>query len=172
MKHTQRFIVVLGDTSLFDTVKPIVTGFHGCTVLSSVSEEYLANVYHFNKNGVFFAQNYDINWNQFEPIIIQLKKGTSNIPLEILGTTNVIEDFPKILDKHEVDVGDHDSEDSCKLNTQSTDNCLLCKIRDKQNEKPEHIVYQSTNFYVVPGTGAFFKGYLRVRVRIRYNRCR
>lgn len=161
MKKTQRLIIIIGDISLIPTCTEIIEGFHACTVVKSLSEEILHNVYYYNKNAVYFAQSYNFAWTIYNPIVIQLSKSETNIDLSILGCNNILEDFPKILNAHNIDVGDHASHDSTNV-VHSTKNCLLCKIRDRQTDTPEHIVYETKSFYVVPGTGAFFKGYLMI----------
>lgn len=160
MKKTQRLIVVIGEYSLISIAKDIIAGFHACTVVKSLSQEILNNVFYYNKNAVFFSQSYNLTWAKFNPIVIQLSKSTI-AERSILGISDIVTDFPKLLDQHNIDVGDHTSHDSGNM-VHSTNNCLLCKIRDRQTDETEHIVYETESFYVVPGTGAFFKGYLMI----------
>ena len=140
---------------------PILEGFHACTLIRSISREKLKNVYHYNKNAVHLASTYELKWAEYKPIIIRLTNRTS-IADKFLDVNNIVSDFPKILDKFDIDVGDHKSSDSTKLGNNSTANCLLCKIRDRVTQKVEHILYETENFYCVPGTGAFFDGYVMI----------
>lgn len=161
MKKTQRLIVVIGEESLILQCIEIIDGFHACRVIKSLSQEILNNVFYYNKNAVFFSHSYNLSWAAYNPIVIQLSKYSTNIERSILSVNSVLEDFPKLLDHRNIDVGDHVSQDSTNV-THSTKNCLLCKIRDRKTDKPEHIVYETENFYIVPGTGAFFEGYLMI----------
>ena len=165
MKLTQRLIVILGDASLItneDLVKQI-SGFKACTVIRTLSAEMLDNVYHYNKNAVYFATSYCMNWASYKPVIIRITADApTDVEHSILGIDEIIKDFPKILDSKDIDVGDHSSQDSKGMVTQSTEECLLCRIYNGTSPHEEHIVYDTQNFYVVPGTGAFFEGYLMI----------
>jgi diadenosine tetraphosphate (Ap4A) HIT family hydrolase len=155
----------LGDFSLInnETIVKTIAGFHACTVIKTLNSQILENVYHYNKNAVYFSKTYQISWqNMYNPIIIRLTEEETDVSKSILGINNIIEDFPKILDSKNVDVGDHSSQDSSNMVTQSPNECLLCRIRDHNTENVEHILYETKNFYVVPGTGAFFEGYLMI----------
>ncbi len=165
MKTTQRLIVILGDASLInnETIIKEIAGFKACTIIKTLSQEMLDNVYHYNKNAVYFATSYCMNWAQFRPVIIRLTaEGPSSVDQSTLGIDDIISDFPKILDSKNIDVGDHSSQDSTGMVSQSTSECLLCRIYNHTSSHEEHIVYDTQNFYVVPGTGAFFDGYLMI----------
>lgn len=163
MKKTQRLIVVIGEPSLITQCIETINGFHACRIIKFLSQEILNNVYYYNKNAVYFAKNYNFAWSNYNPIIIQLSKYGTNIERSMLGVNDIVNDFPKLLENYNIDAGDHSSHDSSNVShTHSTQNCLLCKIRDRKSEEPEHIVYETQSFYVVPGTGAFFEGYLMI----------
>lgn len=162
MKRTQRLIVILGESSLIDMVSNTLSGFHACTRIKSISDEILDTVYSYNKNALYFATVYEMTWSKYNPIIIRLSTGNSDISSAILGTNDIIKDFPKIMDLYDIDVGDHKTEDSGNLVSTETCNCLLCNIYNRTTEKPEHILYETNSFFVVPGTGAFFPGYLMI----------
>lgn len=165
MKLTQRLIVILGEPALItnETIIKQIAGFKACTVIKTLSQEMLDNVFHYNKNAVYFATNYCMTWATFKPVVIRLSaEGSTDVKQSLLGIGNIIVDFPKILDPKDIDVGDHSSQDSTGMVSQSTSECLLCRIYNRETVNPEHIVYETENFYVVPGTGAFFDGYLMI----------
>lgn len=164
MKLTQRLIVVLGEPSLInnETIVKAIAGFHACTVIRTLSSEMLESVFHFNKNAVYFATTFSMCWNRFNPVVIRLSSNGTIYESDTIGTTTVIHDFRTLLDSKNIDVGDHSSEDSTGMVAQSTDECLLCRIYNHTAPNEEHIVYNTKNFYVVPGTGAFFDGYLMI----------
>ena len=160
MKKTQKLIVIVGEAT--EKTRELIAGFHACTVIREVSELSLRNVFHFNKNAVYFCKRY--GWNtyaKYNPIIIRLTTGRSSVELNTLSVNSIIEDFQKILIHNNVDAGDHKTQDSTGLDMADTSTCLLCQIGSGQ-KKGEHIVFASDNFYVVPGKGAFFDGYLMV----------
>lgn len=162
MKKTQRLIVIVGEYQLINSVKHTLAGFHACSIVKSIREEILNNVYYYNKNALYFVQNFELKWAPNKPIVIHLTRGPSVPERNILGIGNVVEDFSKIMDRHNVDVGDHCSHDSTNIAEQPPEKCVLCRIMNRQTDKPEHIVYENENFFVVPGTGAFFEGYLMI----------
>lgn len=163
MKKTQRLIIVLGESSTNTIASKIIAGFKACTVIRTVSHELLSNVYHFNKNAVYFAQVYDLKkWAKYSPVVIRITTEQTNLKSGLLSAKHVLGDFPKLMDSYNIDVGDHESQDSRGDVSHDASKCLLCKILRKQADNVEHIVYQTNNFYVVPGTGAFFEGYLMI----------
>lgn len=163
MKKTQRFIVVLGSPEAISYAKPIIKGFHACTVIKDISAEILQNVFYYNKNAILMSESYNMAFSVYNPIVVRLSRHrTTDINSAVVSTRNLIEDFPKVLDSFNIDVGDHASHDSTGACKQSTDDCLLCKIYKRQTSNIEHIVYETQFFYVVPGTGAFFNGYLMI----------
>lgn len=165
MKLTHRLIIILGESSLItnETIVKQIAGFKACTVIRTLSQEMLDNVYHYNKNAVYFANNYNMLWSAYKPVIIRLTaEGPTVVEQSILGIGDIVSDFPKILDPKDIDVGDHSSQDSTGMVSQSTSECLLCRIYNHTTSNEEHIVYDTEHFYVVPGTGAFFEGYLMI----------
>lgn len=165
MVLTQRLIVVLGDSSLItnESIIKKIGAFKACTVIKTLSPEMLSNVYHYNKNAVLFAENYSMEWAVYNPIVIQLVQDKkSDIEYSLLGVDSIIEDFPKILARKSVDSGDHATQNSDGMVNQSTEDCLMCQIYKHTSPNKEHIVYETKNFFVVPGTGAFFDGYLMI----------
>lgn len=163
MKHTQRLIIITGRSDNLPQIKKLLGGFHACTIIKKLEKSIIDNVFYHNKNAVFFEDYYDINQaKSYNPIVLKLNAIT-DFSNELLGTSNILEDFPKILEKYEIDVGDHESQDSSGMsNVAFANDCLLCKIYNRQVNQIEHIVYESNSFYVVPGTGAFFDGYLMI----------
>lgn len=161
MKRTQRLLIILGDPSLINKVSTEIAAFHAVTVVNSLSNEILQTVFHYNKNALYFVSSYDMVWSIYNPIIIRLDKKT-DVEMSVLGVNNIIEDFPKVLEPYDVDTGDHSSEDSTQLFSQSANECLLCNIYRRNTIQKEHIIYETNNFYLVPGTGAFFPGYIMI----------
>lgn len=165
MKRTQRLIVIICEPLFINSIADIISGFHAITIIKSISSEILNTVFHYNKNAVFLTSTYDMEWAKYKPIIVQIGLKT-NVELSILGNSSnstIIEDFPKVLEPYDVDTGDHSSEDSTQIiSYQSTDECLLCNILRRQTTNVEHILYETKSFYVVPGTGAFFEGYIMI----------
>lgn len=161
MKRTQRLLIILCEPLLTYKITDVISGFHAVSIIKHISPEVLETVYYYNKNAVYLTSVFDMSWSIYNPIIIRVGRKT-NIDMTVLGIDNIIQDFPKVLDYYDIDVGDHSIEDSTQINAQETNECLLCNIYRKNTVNVEHILYQTNYFYVVPGTGAFFDGYVMI----------
>ena len=164
MFHTRTLLVILGDRSTTSMVDSTIAGFHACTVVNSLTPTVVHNVFDCNKNAVFFSQSMNPSWAFLNPVYIRLTRGDTVVDPDspLLSVHHVIEDMPKICAQWEIDLGDHRTQDSTGMCTQSPSECLLCKIQKGDTEHQEHILYESKHFYVVPGTGAFFEGYVMI----------
>lgn len=161
MNKTQRLIILVGEEKLVRFTLEIIRGFKAVTVVNQLTDGILQNVFKHNKNVVFGQSVYNIQFAKYNPIVINVSKEETNIDLMRLGFNDVIKDFTTLLEKCNIDSGDHNSQDSTSSKAVKC-NCLLCKIAKGEQEKPEHILYESDNFYVVPGLGAFFDGYVMI----------
>ena len=161
MNKTQRLIVLIGDQNITEEALKIIRGFKAITVIKKLSQDILENVYRHNKNAVYVTSNISMEMiRTFRPIIIKCIPGISQIESLKMGE-DVLNDFPRILDTLNIDVGDHmmfDSSDSGEVKH----NCFICKVVAGTNENPEHILYETENFFVLPGLGAFFDGYTMI----------
>ena len=161
MNKTQKIIILVGDMTLCRKALDVISGFKAVTIVKDLKSETIESVFKHNKNVVFAKSVYDIDLAEHEPIVINLTKQKTNIISMQLSLDNIIDDFPKILDTKHIDVGDHICHDSKNIRADNKD-CLLCKIVHGNPERPEHILYESYNFFVVPGLGAFFDGYVMI----------
>ena len=163
MLKTQRLIIVTGTENNITKAQEVIKGFKAITVIRSVNEDTLRSVFHFNKNAVFFSTQKELNLiGEFSPIVIQLSAFTTSFEKMMLSCQNILEDFPKILAFCGVDAGDHVSASTDTGYIQPESDCLICKILNKKSDYPEHILYETENFAVVPGTGAFYEGYIMI----------
>lgn len=162
MLKTQRLIVIIGDTMNIVKAQEIIKGFKAVTIIRNVTHSTLKNVYHFNKNAVYFSTKTELNLSKFSPIVLQLSSFTTSTEKMMLSCQSILEDFPKLLAIHGIDTGDHVSVSTDSGYIQPKSECLICKILNKQSDYPEHILYETDNFFVVPGTGAFYEGYIMI----------
>jgi diadenosine tetraphosphate (Ap4A) HIT family hydrolase len=163
MSLTQHLIVLVGDDQTTEKVIQVVKGFKAVTVIKQLSTAAIANVLWHNKNAVYRTREIlDMKTiKHYSPIILSCIPGESDFTHNQLGTTNIVEDFQAMLDRLNVDVGDHVMHDSC--NSQEVmDNCFICKLVEGNPIRQEHILYESENFLVIPGVGAFFPGYTMI----------
>lgn len=160
MKKTQQVIILLGQEDEIRISFNFIRGFKAVTIVTNLKDEIVQNVRAHNKNVVFFATTYELYMQKYNPVVVNLTTFTS-IDDMALNINNVLSDFPKLMESKNIDIGDHESEDSKSSEAVKAD-CLLCKIAKGENKKPEHVLYESKSFYVVPGLGAFFDGYVMI----------
>lgn len=160
MLNSQRFIVII--TGNIARAEAVIKGFKACTVVKTVDRSLLMNVWHFNKNAVYFSDRFYSWLNEFNPIVIQITKNTTDYERMLLSSQNILSDFPKMLKSKGIDCGDHTSNSTNANYIQPKSDCLFCKVLNKTADNPEHILYESKSFFVIPGTGAFFDGYLMI----------
>lgn len=161
MNKTQRIIILTGNKVVIQKALEVIVGFKAITIVNNLSSEIIKNVFKHNKNVLIAKPTYNLKLNRYNPIVLNVTEGKTNIKSLKLGLHNVIEDFPEILDSLNVDVGDHISNDSSDLK-KVKNNCFLCEVVEGNPEHPEHILYESENFFVLPGLGAFFDGYVMI----------
>ena len=139
MNKTQRLIILTGNEVLLRTALETIMGFKAVTCIKHINDEIIENVFKHNKNVLHAMPVYDIRLSKYNPIIINVVKSGTDIDSMRLGLDNIMEDFPKILDSKDVDSGDHITEDSSSVRSNTCD-CLLCKIVDGNPIRPEHIL--------------------------------
>lgn len=160
LKSSQNVIILIGQYDDMRIALEVIRGFKAITVVSTIDDYIIKNVHSHNKNVVYAATTYDFDFQKYDPKIIKVANYTS-ISSMTLDVNQTLNDFPKLMESINVDIGDHISQNS-KSSKAVKQNCLLCKIARRENKNPEHILYESENFYVVPGLGAFFDGYVMI----------
>ena len=161
MNLTQKCIILVGNPTVLHEALKTIRGFKAVTCVRSLNDEIVMNVYKHNKNIVHATSSFDISLNKYSPIIINVVSGKSRFDLMQLGLNNIMEEFPNLMDSLNIDVGDHKIHDSEGLR-QNTCDCMVCRIVNGNPIRPEHILYETENFFVIPGVGAFFDGYVMV----------
>ena len=173
MKKTRRIFTLKGNENDIQKVLNSLIGFKAITVLSNeITIENILEVFNNNKsvvckdNDIFHHKknNYviEIFTTTLEAIMFN-KKNVINV------NKNIIHQFKKIADSYDIDIGDHISNISSK--TSSEFECLFCRLI---NGKPVHeqaILYESENFLVIPGSGAFVDGYLLILPKLHIMSC-
>ena len=164
MNKTQRIIILTGDKNIVQEAIKVIKGFKAISIVKELSTAVVENVFRHNKNVLYVAENMELDLIiKFRPIVLNCVEGESKAKNLQLGTKNILEDFPKILDSYDIDVGDHVFFDSTATDPEEIKkNCFLCKVVEGKPDKPEHILYESDNFIVIPGLGAFFDGYVMI----------
>lgn len=163
MKKTKKMIALVGNQKYITKALDVLKDFKAVTLLRELSKELVEGVYQHNKSVIYPTKAYGSAIKSYNPITIKIVKGKSNFAKMELGTKNIKEDFAIMMENINVDVGDHLSDDSSNARRKKYKaECKLCRIVHGNPEHPEHILYESKNFIVVPGLGAFFKGYVMI----------
>ena len=80
MLTTQKLIVILGNYTNIAQARNVIAGFKAVTVIRSLTPYTLRNVYHFNKNAVYFTETYDFKlMSNYSPIVIQLSSYSTSV---------------------------------------------------------------------------------------------
>ncbi|MEE0866194.1 MAG: hypothetical protein U0L98_05310 [Clostridia bacterium] len=161
MNKTQRIIILTGNENSIQKALGVIEGFKAITIVNNLSKEIIENVFKHNKNVLIAKPMYNLSYSKYNPVVLNVVAGNTKIKNLTLGLDNVMDDFPKILDYLNIDSGDHISKDSTD-SSEVKNNCFICKVIEGKPEKPEHILYESKGFIVLPGLGAFFDGYVMI----------
>lgn len=162
MNKTQKVIILTGEAAVTSKAIEVIKGFKAVSVVKQLNDAVVENVFRHNKNVVYATKNLRLtNIIKYRPIVINCINGKTDIEEFKLGSNNIMEDFPTMLDQKNVDVGDHEVFDS-KGGKATKDNCFICKLAQGNPVREEHILYETENFLAVPGLGAFYDGYVMI----------
>lgn len=162
MKKTRQLIIINGEDADVRKALGVIDGFKAVVVTKKMYN--MKKIFRCNKNCVIPMSAFEPQ--QKNPIIVNIDKSIfSSAGVYSIRVDNIKEDFAKLMEMLNIDIGDHVSENA---NTQLLskeeveDGCKMCKIVKRKNEKPERIIYDSKNFFVVPTVGAFVEGYVMI----------
>lgn len=167
MKRTRNVFVLIGkdqDTGLLHQQLQ----FKGMTYLEEkeLTENKISEVFDNNKSvlctGVIPEKFHEkvvpvpvVNW--------QIDEDTPCIKLGInVARKDIVEQFQKIANALEIDIGDHKANDSGAKDAPSILDCAYCKYINGERNINQRTVYHGKYFYVVPTYGEFTKGYLLI----------
>lgn len=164
---TKRLIIFTGDSLQTEEARRILEKFKACSCINTISDEHVDTVYYYNKNALYFDNSYNVIWDKYDPVHILLSSGNSDFSSDILSTENLIKDFPKMMELHNIDTGDHKTEDSSTVTSDPDHSCLLCDILNHNTAKIKyvpHIVYKTAHFVVMTALGRFYRkgGYFMI----------
>jgi len=163
MNLTKKMIILVGNPERLMEALKIICGFKACTLVKNVDDEIVKNVYKHNKNVVHATRIYDdlSELEKYDPVTVKVTKKPTSFERMELCINTIMEDFPALMDKLGIDVGDHIIHDSSGVKSNKCD-CMICRIVEGNPIRKERVLYESENFFVVPGLGAFYDGYVMV----------
>lgn len=164
MKPTRKVFAVTGNESAVRTVLAGLIGFKAITVIMTVASfDVFAKVFDKNKSVVCRAEDVPAEFPSADVIPVYATDsntkiyGINNI---INIQSNIVRQFMEIADACNIDIGDHVSNASDKSPRKS--DCLFCKLLAGKPVHYQASLYESENFLVIPGSGAFIDGYLMI----------
>ncbi len=164
MKPTKKVFAVTGNESVVRTVLEGLIGFKAITVIMTVASfDVFAKVFDKNKSVVCRAEAVPTEVPSAD--VIQVYATDSNTRIYGVNNiinikSNIIRQFMEIADLCDIDIGDHVSNASDKSPRKS--DCLFCKLLAGKPVHYQASLYESENFLVIPGSGAFIDGYLMI----------
>lgn len=75
---------------------------------------------------------------------------------------DIINQFQRIVDAHNCDIGDHRSNTSGLGGAPTQADCVYCRYLRGEKAENERTIYRSKSFFVIPTVGQFCKGYLLI----------
>lgn len=162
-KATRKVFSVKGKESAVRTVLNGLMGFKAVTVLSDmVTPDAMSEVFKNNKNVVCRAE--DISYPLKNEDVVDVHATDSDMIFGVKNIINVkgniVRQFMEIAEEHDIDIGDHASNASTKSALKS--DCLFCKLLAGKPVHEQASLYESKNFLVIPGSGAFLDGYIMI----------
>lgn len=168
MKRTRNLFLVKGTDEALEKVFQEVK-FKGLTSLGrkQVSIADIVEVFNNNKSVLCTNIPFAFQLDFIEITVVQIPELLSEdiVDFIIINQGNVAEQFLKIADKYDCDIGDHVSNSSGLNGAPSIQDCAYCNYLYKKSyefNQPEIMVYKSDNFFVFPTRGQFITGYLLI----------
>lgn len=165
MNRTRNLLVLRGKKQDVETALKELT-FKGMTILpeEKVSPKSIKEVFKNNKSVLCTGPIP----KEFRPCAtyVEVVNGEPEGGLKInhidVSSNDIIEQFQRIAEKLEFDIGDHKSNSSGLNGTPTIDDCGYCMYLKGKGKHMGRTVYYSKHFFVVPTLGEFIKGYLLI----------
>ena len=168
MKRTRNLFILVGTPTELSIVlgtlnfKGLISNDYGM----SITQEQISEAFAKNKSVACAANDYPGEIPK-DAIIINVVRSTGaicrlNAPIILVDLPDVASQFARIADKLGYDIGDHKSNSSGLNGTPTIKDCVYCRYLAGDVGINERTIYRSKNFFVIPATGQFVKGYLLI----------
>lgn len=163
MKRTR---VVFGlesdDPIVSKTVAEALGNFKGTEIIEHASAEKINNAFLKNRSAIIIRDESNFDslpafW-QYIPIRVTMSSALRGNVIALAGN-NLERQFQTIANRYNIDIGDSITADN--RTEEGTEDCFFCKLFIGLIQERIR-VYQSDNFLVVPGKGAFYSGYFMI----------
>ena len=173
MKETRKIFSVRGKEKVVRTVMEGLVDFKAVEVIyNDISQEAISEVFANNKSVICKAEDIKYAFGNIKVVDVLATDsdtrifGVKNI-INLNG--NIVRQFMEIAEDHNIDIGDHVSNASEKSPLKS--DCLFCKLLEGNPVHEQASLYESENFLVIPGSGAFIDGYLMILPKVHVMSC-
>ena len=168
MKRTRNLFILVGTPTELSIVlgtlnfKGLISNDYGMPItLEQISEAFAKN-----KSVACAANDYPGEIPE-DAVIINVVRSTGAIfrlkaPILLVDLPNIAEQFANLVDKLGYDIGDHKANSSGLNGTPTIKDCVYCRYLAGDVGINERTIYRSKNFFVIPATGQFTKGYLLI----------
>lgn len=164
MKKTRKLFILNGNSQAVSQVMEDLK-FKGTVVLKPpVSIHSAYGVFNNNKSIICCSKYASLVGFYTCPINIEVVNNTKPETSEYIDIAkgNVVEQFQKIADKNNCDIGDHVSNSSGLNGVPKIKDCDYCNLFKDNVEYKKVVFYESKNFIVKPTLGEFLKGYMLI----------
>lgn len=168
MKQPRNLFILVGTPTELSIVlgtlnfKGLISNDYGMPItLDQISEAFAKN-----KSVACAANDYPGEIPK-EAIIINVVRSTGAIfrlhaPIILVDLPDIANQFATLVDKLGYDIGDHKSNSSGINGTPTIKDCVYCRYLAGDVGINERTIYRSKNFFVIPATGQFVRGYLLI----------
>lgn len=162
MKKTRNLFVLTGSKQNIETVMNNIQ-FKALTVLRSdtLSTQSISEVFANNKS-VVCSQPLPCDCSPIRIKIINNKNSEKKGSCINIAHGDIAGQFQRIADKHNCDIGDHNSNSSGLSGVPDSSHCPYCRYLRNENKPTERTIYSSEHFFVIPTLGEFIFGYLLI----------
>ena len=170
MKSTRKIFSLKGKDRVVRKVMDSLNGFKAMTVLEDVNAESISYVFRCNKSVVCSSKDLcPVGADAIEVLATDSQTMVLGVDDIIKVGGNIVRQFIELAERHKVDIGDHVSNVSC-TGPQKSD-CVFCKLIGGNPVHEQASLYESENFLVIPGSGAFVDGYLMILPKAHVMSC-
>lgn len=165
MKKTRNMIILIGKADLIAKALPELDFKGSVIVKDPITYDSAKNIFNNNKSIICSSEIPGIERFHESPIYIEISDGPSFVFQNYINmrADNITAQFQDIIDRHNLDIGDHRSNSSGINGAPSIDDCAYCKTFNHIPSRYSHsILYKSKYFYVMATVGEFVPGYLLI----------
>lgn len=169
MKSTKRIFFLEGEEKNVSKCFKLIEGFKAVTVVRGIASfEQVQETFANNKNLVCKGLKDSSFANLFNPIRVYVTDGV--VAKDAINVRdNIVRQFMEIASRENIDIGDHIS--NATTEGPSKKDCLFCKLLAGHPVHEQASLYETDNFLVVPGSGAFVDGYLMILPKAHIMSC-